>query len=121
MIEGQIEKMQMFVGNATASGTFPCFATTNQAFDSLYAVAVDLSQLFVPQKFIDVRFEFFESLSANRELTTKVFDELRKAESIFVEDGDVTGRLVGDVDFMSLIDQANQSSSHRNYVVVGMG
>ena len=107
--------------DATTAGTFPRLAAPDQPLDSLDLLTVDLPRLFVPQEFVDMRFELIKPLGADLEFAAKILDKLGVAKRVFIEHGDVARSLIGDMNFMSLIDQTDQSPAHRDHVVVRMG
>ena len=75
----------------------------------------------VAEELVDVGLQFLKAFGANLELSAEVLDKLGEANRIFIEDGDVAGGLIGDVDLVSLVDQSNQRAAHGNHVVVRMG
>ena len=88
--------------------------------DHLHFRAVDLARLLVAQELLDVGFELGGPLRRHIEVRVELGDEVGEADRIVVEHRDVAGRLVGDVHFVALIDQADQRAAHRDHVVVRM-
>ena len=55
------------------------------------------------------------------EVSIELGDEVGVADRIVVEDGDVAGGLVGDVDLVSLSTRRIERAAHGDDVVVGVG
>ena len=55
------------------------------------------------------------------EVAIELGDEIGEADRVVVEHGDVAGGLVGDVDLVALVDEADQRAAHGDHVVVRVG
>ena len=60
------------------------------------------------------------ALASRLNIVHQIGGEIGEANGVGVEDGDVAAGLIGDVDFVALIDQANEGAAHADDVVIGM-
>ena len=66
--------------------------------------------------------ELFGELSAElREGLGELADEVDMAQGRLIPDGDIARGLVGDVNIVALIAQADESAAHRDDIVVRVG
>ncbi len=98
-------------------------AAADQALDPLHLRAVDLARPLVPQELLDVPSRPARPPRPRppTEQAVVLGGEVGEADGVGVEDGDVPARLVGDVDLVPLVDQADQGAAHADHVVVGVG
>src|ERR1019366_2766308 len=124
LVKRQIHKMQAFDGHATISSGGTGLAATDQSLDLLDFRTVYLTWFFVAQELFDVPLNFGCLLGpgACRHFKQPVVfrGKIRESDSVRIEHRDTATGLVGDMYFMPLVRQSNESTSHADDVVIGM-
>ena len=113
--------MKVLFSNATQPRSRFRFDFPNQPFDLLNLETVDFAGLFVFHKLFNVTFQLLRFFWSNIKLPIELGHKITKTDRIVIKNSDVPRGLVGDMNLMPLINQPNQRSPHRNYVIIGMG
>ena len=69
---------------------------------------------------VDVPFELGSPHGIDVKVPIEFRDKVHERNRVVIEHRDVARRLIGDVNFMALIDQTNQGAAHRDHVVIRM-
>ena len=111
-IEGHVQEVELFVGNAAAASSCTGFASTDDALELLNFVAINLTGALLLQELVNMAFERSDGFCGDIERCTEFRCEFGEANRVFIEDGNIAGSLVRDMNVVSLIGQANQRASH---------
>ena len=65
-------------------------------------------------------FKFADAVGHQSEGAAIIRNEFCEAECVIIEDGDITGGLIGDMDVVALVGEANECAAHGDNVVVGV-
>jgi hypothetical protein len=119
-VEWHIEEAEIGSRDAAAASPGDGLAFANQPFNHLHLWAVDLAGLFASEKFFDVVFKFPDAVGHQPKGRTVVGNKFSEPQSVIIEDSNVAGSLVGDVDVVALIRQSNEGATHRNDIIIGV-
>ncbi len=95
-------KCNVAVGHAAVAAGGSRFAAADQRLDLLHFGAIDLARLLVAQELFDLVFDPLDLVRGGAEEPRELEREIDEAAGVGVEDGDVAGGLIGDVDFVAL-------------------
>ena len=120
-VERKVEEVDMIGVHSIICTCRTGLATTDQSFDRSYVLRVSVSFFLVGKKLFDVviHADDYLIISVHKQLVETV-EKVHETCHLLVVDGNVTARLVSDVDIMALLYKAVQGSAHRDDVVVGV-
>src|SRR5882762_3515622 len=113
--------MGLTVGDPYASAACLGFSSTDQSLDPQYLIAIDLAWRFFLQGLHDLVVEFHTVFLVQPKNFIEVFYKIGKADRILIKYRYVTRSLIGNMHFMTLVDQPDKRTPHGNDIVIGMG
>ena len=120
VVEGHVQEVDVFGGDAAVAGGVGGFAAADEALDGLDFRGVDVAGMLLLEEFFDVAFDRGGLVRGEAKDAVEALDELGIAEGIVVEDAEVAADHVGDVDLVALLDEAGEGAAHADDVVVGV-
>ena len=121
-VEGQVEEVDVLFLDAAVASAGVGLGAADEPLDLLEFGAVGVAGVLAGQERLDVLLELVGELLAElREGVGELADEVDVAAGRVVPHGDVAAGLVGHVDFVPLVAEADEGAAHADDVVVGVG
>ena len=112
--------MELLTGYPAAPSGGARLAATNDRLDHLNFGTVDLAGRLVAKKLVNVSFKLGCAIRGNIKVPVEFGDEVCKANCVIVKYGNIARSLVGNMDLVSLLYQADQGAAHGDHIVIRM-
>ena len=120
-VERHVQEVKILTRNPAATRACNGLASSDQSLGLLNFLAVHLARALVLEEFLNVVFQFDGALQIDVKMTVELRRKLDKSNCVIIEDRNIARCLIGDVDLVTLVDEADQSATHGNDVVVWVG
>ena len=120
LVKGQVEEVDAVGLNTRVAGSRSSFGAADEPLHLLEFWNVNLASRLVTKEGPNF-FGNLAGLGADTEGSTEGLNKVYMGVSCLVPHGNVTARLIGDMDFVALLTEADEGASHADHVVVRMG